>query len=59
MACLQMEKVYKKMKPSGLYAGRFSFSIPPNSSHSHTRSHTEGGGDGGKYRDDDVQNFAP
>ena len=35
---------------------RPGFAIP---SHPHARSHTEGGGDGGKYRDDDVQNFAP
>ena len=27
--------------------------------HSHARSHTESGGDGGKHRDDDVENFAP
>jgi hypothetical protein len=46
------------MKPSGLYAGRFSFSIPPNSSHSHTRSDPEGSQDGRKDGDDEVQDFA-
>ena len=27
--------------------------------HSHARSHTESGGDGGKHRDGDVENFLP
>ena len=27
--------------------------------HAHARGHPEGGGDGGQYSNDDVQNFAP
>ena len=27
--------------------------------HAHTRSHPEGGGDGGEYGDDDVDDFSP
>jgi len=27
--------------------------------HAHTRSHPEGGGDGGEYGDDDVEDFSP
>ena len=27
--------------------------------HAHARSHSESGGDGGKHRDDDVQDFLP
>ena len=52
-----MEKVYKKMKPSGLLPGGFlfPFSLP---SHSHTRSDPEGGQDGRKDGDDEVQDFA-